>query len=116
MKEEFTKVCEYCGKTYVTTNVLKTKYCNKKCKNKQSVNNYRRNIKRKAVEYLGGKCSECGYSKCVDSLHFHHKDPNEKDFGIAKGGTRKWEDVKVELDKCIMVCANCHGEIHYDLK
>ena len=40
-------------------------------------------------------------------------DPNKKDFGIAnKGYTRSWEKVQEELDKCIMVCANCHREIH----
>mgnify|MGYP003431129005 FL=1 len=46
-------------------------------------------------------------------MEFHHLDPEQKDFGIAaKGYTRSWEKVKEELDKCIMVCANCHREIH----
>ena len=41
------------------------------------------------------------------------KHPNKKDFGIGqKGFTRSWEKVKEELDKCILVCANCHREIH----
>ena len=70
-------------------------------------------IKKLAVEYMGGKCEVCGYNKCLRALEFHHKDPNEKDFGIAQNGiTRSWEKVKTELDKCIMVCANCHIEIH----
>lgn len=67
--------------------------------------------KLKAIEYKGGKCQICGYNKCVRSLQFHHLDPNEKDFGIS-GGTKSFEKLKPELDKCILVCANCHGEIH----
>lgn len=67
--------------------------------------------KLKAVEYKGGKCQICGYNKCVRSLQFHHLDPNEKDFGIS-GGTKSFEKLKPELDKCILVCANCHCEIH----
>lgn len=67
--------------------------------------------KLKAIEYKGGKCQICGYNKCTRSLQFHHLDPNEKDFGISRG-TKSFEKLKPELDKCILVCANCHGEIH----
>lgn len=70
-------------------------------------------VKEDAIEYKGGKCCICGYSKCIGALEFHHLDPEQKDFGIAaKGYTRSWEKVKEELDKCIIVCANCHREIH----
>lgn len=66
-----------------------------------------------AIEYLGGKCETCGYDKCVAALEFHHKDPKEKDFAIGvKGYTRGWETVKRELNKCILVCSNCHRELH----
>lgn len=84
--------------------------------------NKRRNITRKvlretnkhnAIEYLGGKCSICGYNKCIDALDFHHKDPKEKEFTISKRiGKSKFNDIKSELDKCVLVCANCHREIH----
>ena len=70
-------------------------------------------IKVKAVEYKGGCCEKCGYNKYVGALEFHHLDPTQKDFAIgSKGYTRSWEKVKKELDKCILVCANCHREIH----
>lgn len=70
-------------------------------------------IKEKSVSYKGGKCEICGYDKCIDALEFHHLDPSQKDFGISyKGYVRSWDKVKEELDKCIMVCANCHREIH----
>lgn len=66
-----------------------------------------------AIAYKGGKCQVCGYDKCVGALEFHHIDPTQKDFGIsAKGYTRSWDKNRQELDKCILVCANCHREIH----
>lgn len=69
-----------------------------------------------AVEYKGDKCSVCGYDRCADALEFHHLDPSKKDFGISsKGYTRSWDKVKEELDKCILVCSNCHREIHSGL-
>lgn len=76
----------------------------------------RNKVKEMAVEYKGGKCSVCGYDRCADALEFHHLDPSKKDFGISsKGYTRSWDKVKEELDKCILVCSNCHREIHSGL-
>lgn len=73
-------------------------------------------LKIKAVEYKNNICIKCGYDKCLAALEFHHLDTTQKDFGIgAKGYTRAWEKVKAELDKCILVCSNCHREIHYNL-
>lgn len=70
-------------------------------------------LKEMSIEYKGGKCEICGYDKCKDALDFHHTDPSQKEFGIgAKGYTRAWNKVKQELDKCILVCANCHRELH----
>ena len=72
----------------------------------------RKKVKLMAVEYKGGKCQLCGYCKCVEALDFHHKDPKTKKFGIGyKGYTRSWDAVRAELDKCVIVCANCHREI-----
>lgn len=73
----------------------------------------RRTVRQKLVKYKGGECSLCGYSKCVDALDLHHVDPKTKEFGISSGGlTRAWSKVVAEADKCILVCANCHREIH----
>ena len=72
----------------------------------------RKVLKEKSVQYKGGKCELCGYEKCIEALDFHHKDPKTKKFGIShKGYTRSWQDVQGELDKCVLVCANCHREI-----
>jgi len=69
-----------------------------------------------SVEYKGGKCEKCGYDRCIDALEFHHNDLSKKDFGISeKGYTRSWKRVMEELDKCIMICANCHRELHAQL-
>lgn len=87
----------------------------KKEKNYLHVKSFRRKLKEKAVEYKGGKCEKCGYDKCIWALDFHHKNPEEKDFSISGSKILKWEKVKKELDKCIMVCSNCHREIHYTI-
>lgn len=78
-----------------------------------AVQKRRDKLKVLAIEYKGGSCEICGYDKCVDAIDFHHKDPSDKDFGIgSKGYTRSWEKVKEELDKCMIVCSNCHRELH----
>lgn len=77
------------------------------------IKNSRLELKTKAVEYKGGKCEKCGYSKCIQALDFHHKNPTHKDFSISQ--TRlyyAWDKIKKELDKCLLVCSNCHREIH----
>ena len=72
----------------------------------------RRKIKVLAIAYKGGQCQICGYTKYQGALDFHHLNAAEKDFGVGdKGYTRSWEKVKAELDKCILVCANCHREV-----
>ncbi len=71
----------------------------------------RRKIKLMSIEYKGGKCQICGYNKYPGALDLHHFKGN-KSFGIAdKGYTRSWDTVKKELDKCILVCSNCHREV-----
>lgn len=72
----------------------------------------RRRTKLKAIEYKGGKCQTCGYNKSIRALTFHHLDPNEKDIAIADSSNRSFSKVKAELDKCVLLCANCHAEEH----
>lgn len=85
-------------------------------KRKRNVNHFtnsRRRLKEKLVEYKGGKCEICGYNKCISALEFHHLDPLQKEFNI-NGDYKSIERAKKEVDKCILVCANCHREIHYE--
>ena len=79
------------------------------------VTEFRRKRKKKCVDYKGGKCQVCFYNRCIEALDFHHLDPLEKDFGLGDGYGRNWEKTKIELDKCILVCSNCHREIHSNL-
>jgi hypothetical protein len=71
-----------------------------------------RELKQKCVDYLGGKCNICGYDKYIGALDFHHVDPDEKEFSISGAKRLLFENLKDELDKCILVCSNCHREIH----
>lgn len=70
-----------------------------------------RELKLQAIRYKGGKCQCCGYNKCPAALEFHHVDPTKKEKSIANM-RRSWKYIKVELDKCVLVCSNCHREIH----
>lgn len=68
--------------------------------------------KRFAIEYLGGACIKCGYNKYDCSLDLHHINPKEKDINFAtKRGWSK-ERLTKELDKCVLLCSNCHREFH----
>jgi len=81
----------------------------------QAVAKRRRKIKTLAIAYKGGKCQICGYCKYQGALDLHHI-TGKKEFGIGdKGYTRSWEKVQTELDKCILVCANCHRELEAGL-
>lgn len=94
----------------------KRKYSDRSSYIKKAVADRRRTIKLKAIEYKGGKCCVCGYNRCVSAMTFHHIDPSQKDFGIShKGLSRSWDKVAKELDKCVLVCNNCHAEVHENL-
>jgi len=73
----------------------------------------RTSIKQRAVEYMGGQCILCGYDKCASALEFHHLKHSEKKFEFRNNGRSLSVAVmQKELDKCIMLCANCHRELH----
>jgi hypothetical protein len=80
----------------------------------ESVKRWRQNTKDKMVEAMGGKCQCCGYDKHTAALAFHHIDPNQKDIGFsgARANPKAWSKIVAELRKCILVCHNCHSEIH----
>ena len=83
-----------------------------KC-NVERVTKRRRKLKLEIIEHFGGKCCVCGYDKYPGALAFHHLDPTKKDFSIgAKGNTKSLENQLKEAEKCILVCHNCHSEIH----
>ena len=85
-------------------------YC-KTCGKKRTIEQ-QKTLKLQSIAYKGGKCCYCGYDKYYGSLEFHHVDPTNKDFSISDGCCYNFEKIKSELNKCILVCRNCHGEIH----
>ena len=104
-------ICTRCDRSFIYNrkNGHRKSLCNG-C----AVTIYRQRRKQKCIEYKGGKCQTCGYNNCAAALQFHHRDPNEKDFGLShKGMPYSWEKTKKELDKCDLLCANCHFELHH---
>ena len=78
------------------------------------VQGWRKRRKQEFVDYLGGKCKVCGYDRCVEALEFHHLDPDTKSFTItsALANPKKHGVFKEEVDKCVLLCGNCHQEYH----
>ncbi len=90
----------------------KRKYADRRQYLVLAVTKRRHKIKQMAIEYKGSKCLICNHSKHSGALELHHIDPKQKSFGIGqKGYTRSWQKVKEELDKCVLLCANCHREV-----
>ena len=101
---------------YILTVAEKRKYKDRREYLISAVKKRRAELRRKALEFGGNKCQICGYKKELSALEFHHVDEAKKDFGLSqKGLTRSWERIQTELEKCILVCANCHREIHAGL-
>jgi hypothetical protein len=111
------KVCPNCkkekhkGEFYNRRGVEgSSSYC-KKCTVAQTAVRLKA-VKALAVEYKGGKCAICGYDKCNDALDFHHIDPTQKEYNISSVKSKNIEALKKELDKCVLLCSNCHREVH----
>lgn len=78
----------------------------------EHVKNSRQRLKERLAYVMGGKCCLCGYDKCITALEFHHKDPEEKEFTLGYKTYISFDKALIEAKKCILVCANCHREIH----
>ena len=81
----------------------------------EAVTRRHRKLKLQLVEECGGGCAVCGYARCVGNLHFHHVVPAEKSFEIQMGSGKSLAAYREEARKCVLVCANCHGEIEAGL-
>jgi len=71
-------------------------------------------LKREAVKLKGGICIRCGWSGNIAAFHFHHRDPSQKEFGLSSAITTNWEKYWAEVEKCDLLCANCHMIHHAD--
>jgi hypothetical protein len=105
------RVCKRHGKTEFAL-VGRQHYPRCKLCRSEAVARRRRKVKELLVEEHGGECRLCGFDRHVAALEFHHLDPREKSFGLAKRGiTRSIEAVRKEAKKCILLCANCHAMV-----
>ena len=119
-----TKVCPKCNETKANTeqyfymrpdrNNRTQSYC-KVCVHHLTLDR-QRSIKEKMVEYKGGKCIKCGYDGHTAAFDFHHRDPNEKELAPSRFRNTSWEKnynkITKELDKCDLLCKNCHAITH----
>ena len=119
--EEGKRYCPHC-QTYKDINEFYSRRktnCSGHCKECVRIQTVKRGrqLKLECVAYKGGKCQSCSYNKCQAALDFHHRNPEQKDFAICRRyGSRKINDrMRKELDKCDILCANCHREKHWDL-
>lgn len=75
----------------------------------------RRLFKERAVNYLGNMCYHCKGTFHHAAMQFHHTNPSDKDFHVAQNFDRRWDVIQAELDKCILLCSNCHAIHHYEM-
>jgi predicted nucleic acid-binding Zn ribbon protein len=108
--------CVVCGRKL---SGRQTRFCSPSCKNKilQSYEaQQKRGLARKLeiVRAAGGHCAICGYNKNLAALVFHHTDAEAKDFKLDMRSlsNRKLAPILDEISKCILLCANCHAELH----
>ena len=95
------RICKLCKnefKTYQSRCVARCGSCNTKIR--------RFRAKAAAIEFLGGKCKKCGWKGDQAALQFHHL--RGKDFTIGNVANKSWDSIKKEMQKCILLCANCH--------
>ena len=81
----------------------------------ENIKTFRQRLKERATYVLGGCCQICGYDKCIQALDFHHVNPEEKDKDFNTNTNRSWQATRDEIQKCILLCANCHREVHAGL-
>ncbi len=81
----------------------------------EAVTRRHQRVRRILIEEAGGRCAVCGYDRCLVSLHFHHVDPASKSFKVNASQGRSLAAFREETKKCVLVCANCHGEIEMGL-
>lgn len=83
---------------------------------REAVTRRHREIRSILVAEAGGRCAVCGYDRCGLNLHFHHVDRSLKSFDMSTGRGKGLASYREEARKCVLVCANCHGEIEAGLR
>lgn len=108
------KICPICGKHFFPkTAMANQRQCCYECM-PNGTQMTRGMFLAKIKQARGGKCARCGYNTCIKALEFHHIDPSQKDFTISNDRFKLHEAVQ-ESKKCILICSNCHKELHDNL-
>lgn len=113
-KKGMERNCVMCGKPFSPlTSAANLRQCCYDC-----VPNGETLTRGKIMDFIrklnGNRCMRCGYDTCGAALEFHHIDPNQKDFTISNERLKLIEAIE-ESKKCVLLCANCHREIHANL-
>jgi hypothetical protein len=95
-----------------------TGYCRWRCRrcSGEAVLKRKQFVRRVLLIEAGDRCQSCGYDRLRANLHFHHVDPSTKKFGLTSGNGKSLARFREEARKCVLVCANCHGEIEGGLR
>ena len=101
--------CEHHGET-VHVRDARGGYRCQRCR-ADAVVRRRQRVKQILVREAGGCCQLCGYDRCLAALEFHHVDPGEKAFGLARCGAHSLQELRAETRKCVLLCSNCHAEV-----
>ena len=115
-----TKICSKCKLEkdledfYKDSSKSNRRYMCKSC-DKDRILKIQRDLKQLLVDYKGGACENCGYRRCLAALDFHHRAKDEKEFKISQVRKKNLQKIFLELDKCDLLCSNCHREKHYNL-
>lgn len=80
----------------------------------KNIYHWRNKSVERALDAFGNRCGICGYNKCTRALCFHHVDPSKKEFKLRtfRSMCISWERIVKELRNCVLLCANCHMEVH----
>jgi len=112
------KICTKCkifkplnSENFPTSRKSFSSWC-RVCTNKDG-NRKRIGMKNQAIIERGGACQKCGYSKCIAALEFHHLDSQAKSMRRTGMKNLREEEFRAEIEKCILICSNCHREIHW---
>jgi hypothetical protein len=103
------RICEACNRPFLFRKSSGDK--GGKCGSCVSIER-RRKMKSELLKLKGNCCERCGYNRCTAALQFHHKDPATKRFTVGGNHNRSWEANRAEAEKCDLLCANCHAEVH----
>jgi len=101
---EICKLCHNAFKDYQGRCRSRCGSCNTKIR--------RFRTKAAAITHMGGKCMKCGWHGNQAAFQFHHTSSDKKDFTIGNVANKSWDVIKIELKKCILLCANCHAIAH----